>query len=32
MGEVTQVVLIICVTLIILSWINNRHSNNRKDR
>nr|DAH04318.1 MAG TPA: Hok/gef family [Caudoviricetes sp.] len=31
MGEVTQVVLIICVTLIILAWISTR-GNNRKDR
>jgi hypothetical protein len=31
MGEVTQVVLIICVTLIVLAWINNRGSG-RKDR
>jgi hypothetical protein len=31
MGEVTQVVLIICVTLIVLAWISNR-GNGRKDR
>lgn len=31
MGEVTQVVLIICITLIILSWMTNR-PNNRKGK
>lgn len=32
MAETVQVVLIICVTLIIVAWMNKPHNGNRKDR